>query len=172
MIHKTSRVATLMIVALALVLTACASDSESTSTAMNDHADEHDAEFRFGEPGHADDADRVIEITADEDLTFSPDSFTVSAGETITFRIVNQGNLPHDFTLGDQETQDAHEAEMAEMMESGETMMHDDANAISLPPGETKELTWHFTEAGTVLIGCHQAGHYAAGMTGTITIES
>ena len=59
----------------------------------------------------------------------------MSAGETITFRITNTGSLPHDFTIGDQ---------------------------------ETKDLTWHFTESGTVLIGCHQTGHYEVGMKGAV----
>ena len=61
---------------------------------------------------------------------------------------------------------------MAEMMENGETMSHDDPNAVVLAAGETKELTWRFSEAGTVLIGCHQPGHYAAGMTGTVVVDS
>ena len=163
---------TLTLSAAFLFLAACAGDSAPTTMMMDDHAGDHDAEFHFGEPGHADEADRVIDIDANDDFTFSPSEITVAAGETITFRITNTGNLPHDFTLGDQETQDAHEAEMVEMMESGEMMMHDDANAVALAAGETKELTWHFTEVGTFLIGCHQTGHYAAGMKGTVTVES
>ncbi|MEX1125622.1 MAG: hypothetical protein WD895_07820 [Acidimicrobiia bacterium] len=39
----------------------------------------------------------------------------VRAGETITFRIVNDGTVVHDFTLGDSAIQDEHEEEMAEM---------------------------------------------------------
>jgi uncharacterized cupredoxin-like copper-binding protein len=95
----------------------------------------------------------------------------VSAGETITFRITYTGSLPHDFTIGDQETQDAHEAEMVEMMENGEMVMHDEANAVALASGETKDLTGHFTESGTVLIGCHQTGHCEAGMKGAVAVE-
>jgi uncharacterized cupredoxin-like copper-binding protein len=48
---------------------------------------------------------------------------------------------------------------------------HDDPNAISLAPGETKELTWRFVEAGTVEYGCHEPGHYEAGMHGEMTIS-
>jgi len=32
-------------------------------------------------------------------------------------------------------------------------------NQIGLKPGETKSLTWRFTEAGEVLYGCHEPGH-------------
>jgi uncharacterized cupredoxin-like copper-binding protein len=65
--------------------------------------------------------------------------------------------------------QDAHEAEMAEM--SGDTAMHDEPNAFILQAGDTKEMTWHMTQSGEILFGCHQLGHYAAGMKGTITME-
>jgi uncharacterized cupredoxin-like copper-binding protein len=96
-----------------------------------------------------------------------PADITVSAGETVTFRLINRGNLVHDFTLGDQATQNKHEAEMMEM--GG--MDHGDPNVVVIPAGETAELTWTFTNAGTVLIGCHQPGHYAPGMTGRVTVQ-
>jgi uncharacterized cupredoxin-like copper-binding protein len=126
-------------------------------------------EFMFGEPGDAADAARTVDIVAGDDFSFTPDTVTVALGETITFRIVNSGQLIHDFTLGDQAIQDEHEEEMAEM---GGMAMPDEPNAVSVDAGETKEVTWRFTEAGTVLIGCHQPGHYAAGMTGEITVGS
>ena len=166
------RVASIL-TALALVLAACGGSATAADPLVEQHAeDQQEEDFNFGQPAAAADADRVIEIDANDTLTFDASEITVAAGETITFRITNTGNIAHDFTLGDQETQDKHEAEMAENMENGETMSHDDPNAVVLAAGETKELTWHFSEAGTVLIGCHQPGHYAAGMAGTVTIES
>lgn len=74
----------------------------------------------------------------------------------------------HDFTLGDEATQEEHEEEMAEM--GG--MAQDQANAVTVAAGETKELTWTFTKSGSVLIGCHQPGHYDGGMKGQITVEA
>ena len=159
--------------ALALVLAACGGSAATADQPVEQHAETHQEElFSFGAPADAPEANRVIEIDANDNLTFDASEITVSAGETITFRITNTGNIAHDFTLGDQETQNGHEAEMAAMTENGETMSHDDPNAVVLAAGETKELTWHFSEAGTVLIGCHQPGHYAAGMAGTVTIEA
>lgn len=152
-----------------LLVGACADSTTETT-----HAEEMDMEetmFSFGEPAEAADADRVVEITANDDFSFDPDEITVSVGEVITFRVVNSGALIHDFTLGDEATQQEHEAEMAEMAESGETMRHDEPNAMSIDPGETNELTWHFTETGSVLIGCHEVGHYGSGMKATITVE-
>ena len=162
-----------ILTALALVLAACGGSAAAADPLVEQHAEDQPEEvFNFGGPADAADADRVIEIDANDRLTFDASQIAVSAGETITFRITNTGNIAHDFTLGDRETQDKHEAEMAEMMENGETMSHDDPNAVVLVAGETKELTWRFLEAGTVLIGCHQPGHYAAGMSGAISIES
>lgn len=51
-------------------------------------------------------------------------------------------------------------------------MEHMNANAIRIEPGETAELTWTFTDPGTVLMGCHEPGHYDAGMRGTITVTA
>jgi uncharacterized cupredoxin-like copper-binding protein len=52
-----------------------------------------------------------------------------------------------------------------------EGMAHDQPNVVTIPAGETIELSWTFTEAGTVLIGCHQPGHYAGGMKGQISVK-
>lgn len=44
----------------------------------------------------------------------------------------------------------------------------DDEIVVQL--GETGETTRSFDEAGTVFIGCHQPGHYEAGMKATVRI--
>jgi uncharacterized cupredoxin-like copper-binding protein len=162
-----SRRAALLAALIGLALVACG----DSSTEADNRDDDMDMTTSFGEPAEAANADRVIEMTAHDDFSFDPAQITVTAGETITFRVTNVGNLPHDFTLGDEAAQEEHEEEMAEMGENGE-MMHDEPNVLSLPAGETHELTWHFAEPGTVLIGCHETGHYAAGMFATITVES
>ena len=167
---------------IGLVAAACSSDdgSDAASDAAAETTmaedmemegeEEHSEEFAFGDPMEAADADRVIEITAKDDFTFDPASVTITAGETVTFQVTNVGAIPHDFVLGDAHMQDEHEAEMAEM--SGDDMaMHDEPNAFVLEPGETKEMTWHMTEGGEILFGCHQPGHYQAGMKGTVTVE-
>ncbi len=151
-----------LILALALTVVACGQETGETIT-----PETTETEFAFGSPADAADADRVIEIRASDALRFEPADVTVTAGETVTFRLSNDGSMVHDFTLGDQATQDEHEAEMSEM----EGMAHDQPNVATLPAGETVELTWTFGEAGTVLVGCHQPGHYASGMTGRIMVE-
>ncbi|HWB72707.1 MAG TPA: cupredoxin family protein [Egibacteraceae bacterium] len=125
--------------------------------------------FAFGEPASEEEATRTIEVEASDDLRFSPDAVQVETGETVTFAVTNTGNLPHDFVIGDQATQEQHEAEMEEMTDGA--MMHHGPNAISIPPGETRELTWRFTEPGELLYGCHEPGHYESGMVGRVTVE-
>ena len=185
--RRTTITSLLLAGVLALGLAGCGSDDSSSDDAAagddmaagedmdmedDDHdedSDDHD-EFAFGAPADAGDADRTIEVAANDDLTYDPVTIEVEAGETITFTVTNTGQAVHEFTLGDEAYQAEHEEEMAEMMASGETMAHDDPNTLSLEPGETGELTWHFTESGEVLFGCHQPGHYAGGMVGNIDV--
>jgi uncharacterized cupredoxin-like copper-binding protein len=162
---------TMSTVVLALS-TACSSgDDDSGSGATEGSSTTRDEEFEasdFGEPADASAADRTIDIIASDDLTFSPDSVDVRVGETVTFRVNNDGETDHDFTLGPDEVQIEHDQQMAEMGEMGH--MASDPNAITVPSGETRDLTWHFTQKGTVLMGCHVPGHYAGGMKGEIHV--
>ena len=54
----------------------------------------------------------------------------------MTFVVKNSGAIAHEFVLGDQAAQQAHEDEMAH---GGMTM--DEPMAIGVDPGATKELT-------------------------------
>ena len=165
-------VAAALVAILIGAVAACGSDEGDTSTSASgetggDHGSEVHADW--GAPAEPGDAVRVIEIEATDDLSFEPDQVDVAVGETVTFRITNTGVLPHDFTLGDAATQDEHDEEMSDMPEGS---AHDEPNAVTMAAGETKEMTWIFTEAGTVLMGCHIPGHYAGGMRGEITISA
>lgn len=165
---------------LAIIATACGDDSTATTTVAstattmdmssttmgdmgsNDHA------FAWGAAGDPADADRVVEITASDDFRYDPASVEVHVGETITFRVTNEGAIRHEFTVGTSAEQDDHEAEMADMngMDMG-----DEPNAIGIDPGETKDLTLAFTAAGPLLFACHETGHYGAGMLGSLDVQ-
>lgn len=167
-------------VGLALVLAACAAGTASSPTESDAVApmesmpmgstpmDSDDHEFAWGEPAEPEDADRVVEIQMLDELRFDPSEVEVRAGETVTFQVTNAGQLPHDFTLGDEATQAEHEAEMAE---SG-MAAHGEPNVLTLQSGEQGELTWRFTNPGSILYGCHVPGHYEAGMVGTLTTSA
>jgi uncharacterized cupredoxin-like copper-binding protein len=49
-------------------------------------------------------------------------------------------------------------------------MAHGHDNAISVQPGKSRSLTMTFAEAGDILVGCHEPGHYDAGMKATLSV--
>lgn len=157
-----------------LLAAACGGDSDSAPTVaaspMGTMEMDGDGEFAFGHPAEASEATRTIEIEAADTLKFDPASVELKAGETVTFRIHNVGATRHEFVVGTADEQEHHSEEMQEMAGSG-AMMHDEPNAVGIEPGQTKELTWTFPEAGTAEFACHEPGHYPAGMKGTITVS-
>ncbi len=112
-------------------------------------------------------ASRTIEIEM-QDIAYSPETVSVTAGETVRFVFTNTGEVVHDAFIGDEAAQVDHEAESDE---HGGGHGDDDSDAITVEPGETGELTHTFTaEDDGVLIGCHEPGHYDAGMRLTIDV--
>ncbi|HUQ78148.1 MAG TPA: plastocyanin/azurin family copper-binding protein [Patescibacteria group bacterium] len=107
-----------------------------------------------------------IEVKLSDSLRIEPTAIAVRAGVPVTFVITNTGGTDHEFYLGDEAAQAAHEQEM---VASG-GMGHDEPAGIAVKPGQTRELTYTFAQAGQALAGCHVAGHYAAGMKASITI--
>lgn len=107
-----------------------------------------------------------VDVTLTDAMRIEPTTMTVPAGVPVTFVVTNAGAIDHEFFLGDEAAQAAHEQEMASM--SG--MVHDEPGGIGLGPGETKELTFTFDSPGVSLAGCHIPGHYPAGMKATITL--
>lgn len=54
---------------------------------------------------------RTIEVVMTE-FAYAPKDIAVKAGETVTFRFVNKGVLPHEILIVDEVMQVEHEAEM------------------------------------------------------------
>jgi uncharacterized cupredoxin-like copper-binding protein len=145
--------------AAALLVAACSSGTGSTGLPTG---------APVGAPSavpSASQADTRVEVTLTDSFTIELASTTVPAGVPVTFVVTNAGAIVHEFLLGDEEVQAEHEQEM---LAGG--MAHDEPNGIAVEPGETKELTFTFDEAGEILAGCHEAGHYAAGMKVAITV--
>jgi len=122
-----------------------------------------------GGAGGDGDGVRTIEIAALDELAFEPSEVRVEVGETVRFVVKNEGQIPHEFVLGDEEVQEAHEMAAAEGMGHGEAMVEAMA-ALTLDPGATEEVTVTFDEPGEVLYGCHVPGHYDAGMVGKVIV--
>ena len=119
-----------------------------------------------GQPGDPARAMRTVEVTALDTMRFEPAKLAVQAGETVRFVVTNAGKLQHEFTIGDAKMQLEHEKMMQEMP----GMRHEEPNSVALAPGETKTLVWRFGEPGTVEIGCHEPGHYPAGMRAIVEV--
>lgn len=49
-------------------------------------------------------------------------------------------------------------------------MEHDEPNQLGLQPGQSGEIVWQFTQAGTVDFACLQPGHFEAGMKGAVAV--
>lgn len=147
-------------------------ESEHAEAGHSEAAAGHhdDAAPGFGHPAKPEQADRTIEIEA-VDLAFKPVSIEVKKGETIKFVVANTGNLEHEFVLGTASEQKEHAKEMQAMQGSTGMAHHSDSNAITIPAGETKTLTWTFTQAMPVEFACHIPGHYEAGMHGDIQVQ-
>lgn len=106
-----------------------------------------------------------IAVVLSDAMRYAPDAITVRAAEEVSFIVRNDGAIVHEFFVGDGDEQAQHAEEMAI---GGMSHGHD--NALSLKPGESGMLTMTFPEPGSLLIGCHEAGHYEAGMQGTLTV--
>jgi len=114
---------------------------------------------------------RTVEIDM-RDIAYSPDTVTVAAGETVRFVFTNTGEVAHDAFIGDAAAQREHGMDMSDDssgMDHG-AMGGDTTDAVTVDPGKTGELTYTFEDGDDVVIGCHQPGHYEAGMRLTIKV--
>ena len=144
--------------------------------------------FPFGEPAPAAKATRTVEVLR-KDIAFEPRSLQVKPGETVRFVLVNEGQLPHEFNLGDKAMHAEHQKEMVAIqgklftgamnhqgmdhgqMQHGEGHGPGGGNTVLVQPGQRAELTWTFNKSAPIEFACNVPGHYQAGMVGPLTIE-
>jgi uncharacterized cupredoxin-like copper-binding protein len=120
----------------------------------------------WGIAGEADQVDRTIEIRMTDQMRFTPDRLQFKQGETIRFVHHNDGKVLHEFVLGTRETLDEH----AEAMLRFPGMEHDEPYMAHVAPGQSGEMIWTFNRAGEFDFACLIAGHYQAGMIGTVQV--
>jgi uncharacterized cupredoxin-like copper-binding protein len=143
----------------------------SATTTVFAHGDEHGkgpAADVYGVPGDVAKVSRTIELNASDDMRFSKPDIKVRKGETIRFIITNTGKVPHEFSLGTKQELLEH----YEVMKKFPDMIHEEANKVSLAPGQKGEVVWKFTKPGVVDFACLHPGHYDAGMKGQINVAS
>lgn len=128
-------------------------------------------DWEIGRPGRAEDVTRTIEIDMLEPeaggMVFNPAELRIEPGETIRFVVTNRGVLDHEMIIDTLEANMEH----AQVMMRNPDMHHDDPNGVSLAPGESGELIWTFSQAGTFQFACLIPGHMDAGMHGPLIVN-
>lgn len=152
----------LMVFALLLVATPVVAHDPA------EHGSDHAS--AAGSPGDPNAPARTIEIymrEVDGKMLFAPQLVEVSVGEQVRFRLMNEGELEHEFVLGTPEEIKEH----AGMMQAMPDMKHDEPNAKRLQPKASGDIVWKFTSAGAFEFACLISGHREAGMVGKVIVR-
>jgi len=122
----------------------------------------------WGIAGDAKAARRSVEVKMLDTMRFSPERIDVKLGETVRFVVRNTGAVMHEFVIGTKQENDRHAALMVKFP----GMEHDEPYMAHVPPGKTGEIVWTFNRAGSFDFACLIAGHYQAGMRGTVVVAA
>jgi uncharacterized cupredoxin-like copper-binding protein len=121
----------------------------------------------WGIAGAARQVRRTITLSMSDAMRFTPDRIEVRQGETVRLRVRNAGRVMHELVIGTPQELAAH----AEMMLKHPGMEHDEPYMTHVAPGKTGEIIWTFNRAGEFEFACLIAGHFQAGMKGTINVR-
>lgn len=120
----------------------------------------------WGIAGDPKDVRRTLTIRMTDDMKLTPNHIEAREGETLRIRAVNAGAVMHEIVLGTRDELAAH----AVLMKKHPGMQHDEPYMAHVPPGRQGELVWLFNRAGDFEFACLIAGHFEAGMRGTIRV--
>ena len=121
----------------------------------------------FGIAGDTDKATRTVTVDMSDRMRFVPAALTVKRGETVRFVVRNRGEQLHEMVIGTPKEL----AEHAALMRKFPDMEHDAPYMAHVRPGATGEIVWRFNRPGTFQFACLVAGHYEAGMVGSVTVR-
>jgi uncharacterized cupredoxin-like copper-binding protein len=95
--------------------------------------------------------------------TFDPSALTVPHGVPITFVLVNEDPIDHEWIVGDQALHERHR--------HGTEPFHGARpTEVTVPAGATIETTVTFERAAELTYVCHLPRHEEYGMVGTLTV--
>ena len=109
---------------------------------------------------------RTIPFVMTDEMRFVPDHFEVGLGEIVRITLENRGAVMHEMVIGTPQTLREH----AELMQRFPGMEHDEPWMAHVAPGGRGEMIWEFNRAGEFEFACLIAGHFQAGMVGTIRV--
>lgn len=105
--------------------------------------------------------DRTVDVSVTE-FEFHLASNEFKRGETVGFRIVNDGKVSHEFRLTSRAALDHF---LAEREEADEEPFDEQSMLVLLRPGERQEIIVTFGDNGTYeVLVCVIPGHFEAGM--------
>jgi uncharacterized cupredoxin-like copper-binding protein len=95
---------------------------------------------------------------------FDPPALSVPAGVPVTFVLVNEDPIDHEWLIGDDAFHEAHR--------TGTHATHDSVpTEVTVPALETVRTTITFEEPGTLSYICHLPRHESYGMVGLLTVD-
>jgi len=95
---------------------------------------------------------------------FEPETITVPVGEPVTFTLLNEDPIEHEWIVGDAETHERHR--------TGTEPFHAEIpTEVTIPALTTRRTFVTFNTAGEYEFICHLPGHEAYGMKGTVVVE-
>jgi len=131
------------------------------------HEEKNGHAAALGSPGDAGKVTRTVAVVMSDAMRFKPALLRVKKGETIRFVVKNDGRLKHEMVLGTRSELKEHAETMARFPE----MEHEDPNAVTVEPGRSGELIWHFSKSGRFDFACLIPGHFEAGMAGKLVVR-
>ncbi|MCG7489492.1 cupredoxin family protein [Vibrio sp. Of14-4] len=122
---------------------------------------------QVGMPAKGAQPDKVIHVVLNDDMTIQfKKEVNIDPNDVVQFVVMNVGKIDHEFTIGSAKEQLEHR----EMMKSMPHHMHDSGSAVTVKPGEAKQLLWHFHGDNKVEFACNIPGHAEAGMVKKLTL--
>jgi len=95
--------------------------------------------------------------------TFDPSALSVPHGVPVTFVLVNQDPIDHEWIVGDKALHERHR--------HGTEPVHGARpTEVTVPAGSTIETTVTFDRPAELTYVCHLPRHEEYGMTGTLTV--
>lgn len=127
-----------------------------------DHGGDDAGSGTDGSPGSPAEVNRIVRVEA-LDRRFNLNQIQVRSGETIKFLITSKSSIPHEFVIASHEEHLEHRKMMQQMPDM---KMDEETNAVTIEPGETKQLIWRFGKDQDVEFACDIPGHAEQGMVG------
>jgi uncharacterized cupredoxin-like copper-binding protein len=106
----------------------------------------------------------IVEIHVRYSL-FEPSAVTVPLGRPVTFVLVNDDPIDHEWIVGDAALHERHRTGTEARHDARPTEVTIDAMSI-------RRTTITFTDAGSLQYICHLPGHEQYGMVGTLRIAA